>query len=84
MLPRPSDEFPLIYRRCYRFTGRKTGAETGGGYKGERFFHDFGKNSSVFGVERGSLLTLPSGRIVRLSHRVMLIVNSTDDAYEEE
>lgn len=63
------DEMPLIYGRVHRITMTKTA----GDYKGQRFYHNFGEGVTLHGVPEGTMLVLPSGRLVRLERRSGLL-----------
>jgi hypothetical protein len=77
--PHECPEFPLIYGRVYQINTRRTH----GKYRGERYYHEFGPEARVHGIEAGAVLILPGGRRIRLDKRSVIIV-SPKPLWEED
>jgi hypothetical protein len=72
-------ECPLIYGRLLRITMKKTH----GKHKGQKFYHDFSKNPQMRGVEAGTKVVLPSGRVLTLEKRGVIVLSAKDHLWGE-
>ena len=72
--PNSTAEMPLLYGITHQITMKRTN----GRYKGQHFYHDFTSKTASYGLPKGAIVILPSGRAFRLTTRTVILVSEKD------